>query len=152
MKRKYDFVIINPGAQSHLYPGEIGPELSAVQPPYWAALIAAWAREKGFSVTIIDAEADELTPLEVAVRINDYNPYLACMTVLGSTPSASSTPKMTVAGETIREIAKLAKNVKTVWHGIHPSALPERTLSEEGGDYVCRGEGFLYPGSAFRDS
>jgi len=143
MNRKYDFVIINPGAQSHLYPGELGPELSAVQTPYWAALIAAWVRDKGYSVTVIDAEADELTPHEVAIKINEYNPYLACMTVLGSTPSASSTPKMTIAGETIREITKLAEGVKTVWHGIHPSALPEKTLTEEGGDYVCRGEGFF---------
>ena len=50
---------------------------------------------------------------------------------------------MTVAGETIRAIKELAKDVKTVWHGIHPSALPEKTLTEEGGDYVCRGEGFF---------
>jgi radical SAM superfamily enzyme YgiQ (UPF0313 family) len=143
MKREYDFVIINPGAQSHLYPGEIGPQLSALQPPYWAALIAAWVRARGYSVAIIDAETDELTPREVALKINELNPHLTCMTVLGSTPSASSTPKMTVAGETIREIMEIAKGTKTVWHGIHPSALPEKTLTEEGGDYVCRGEGFF---------
>ena len=45
-----DLVIINPGAKSHLFPGEIGEKLSAVQPPYWTALLAAYVREKKFSV------------------------------------------------------------------------------------------------------
>jgi radical SAM superfamily enzyme YgiQ (UPF0313 family) len=33
---------------------------------------------------------------------------------------------------------------KTFLYGIHPAALPERTLKEEGGDFVVRGEAF-YP-------
>ena len=64
------------------------------------------------------------------------------MSVLGSTPSASSTPKMTIATETIRELKKINSNIPVVWNGIHPSALPEKTLRENGGDFVSRGEGF----------
>ena len=54
-----DLIIINPGAKSHLFPGELGERLSAVQAPYWAALIAGYVREKKFSVNILDAEAYE---------------------------------------------------------------------------------------------
>ena len=137
-----DLLIVNPGAKSHLFPGKIGEKLSAVQPPYWAALVAAYVRDKGYKVDILDAEADDLDSKTTALKINNFNPSLVCMSVLGSTPSASSTPKMTIATETIRELKKINSNIPVVWNGIHPSALPEKTLRENGGDFVSRGEGF----------
>lgn len=141
--KKSDIVIVNPGAKSHLFPGRIGEELSAVQPPYWAALMAGYIREKDFDVNILDAEADDLNSLDTASKVCEQDPLLVCICVLGSTPSASSTPKMTIATEVVKNIRKIKPELKILWHGIHPSALPEKTLKENGGDLVSRGEGFL---------
>jgi radical SAM superfamily enzyme YgiQ (UPF0313 family) len=106
-------------------------------------LIAGFIRKKGYLVKIIDAEAENLSPEETAQKIADLNPLLAGIIVLGSNPSAASTPKMTAAGETIRALKKIAPQIKTLLGGLHPSALPKRTLSDEEVDFVCQGEGFL---------
>ena len=50
---------------------------------------------------------------------------------------------MTVAKELVKEINKTVPGTPIIWQGIHPSALPELTLRESGGDFVSRGEGFL---------
>ena len=141
--KNFDLVIINPGAQSHMFPGELGPRLSGKQPPYWAALLAGYIRLKGHRVTIIDAEVDDLSNQQVSDLVCEYDPHLVCISVLGSTPSASSTPKMTVAKELVKAINKTVPGTPIIWQGIHPSALPELTLRESGGDFVSRGEGFL---------
>jgi radical SAM superfamily enzyme YgiQ (UPF0313 family) len=61
--------------------------------------------------------------------------------VSGSNPSAS-TMNMTGAGEIATLIHDQAPNIKTLLWGLHPSALPEQTISEENIDFVCQGEGF----------
>ncbi len=116
--------------------------LSGIEPPLWCGLIAGFIREKGYSVKIIDAEAENLSPEQTADRIAECNPLLAAVIVLGSNPSASSTPKMTAAGETLSALKRLSPQTKTLLGGLHPSALPERTLMEEDVDFVCQGEGF----------
>lgn len=116
--------------------------LSGIEPPLWCGLIAGFIREKGYSVKIIDAEAENFSPGETACKIAEYNPLLAAIIVLGSNPSAASTPKMTAAGETLTALKKISPEIKTLLGGLHPSALPERTLMEEDVDFVCQGEGF----------
>jgi radical SAM superfamily enzyme YgiQ (UPF0313 family) len=61
--------------------------------------------------------------------------------VSGSNPSAS-TMNMTGAGEIVSLIHDRALNIRTLLCGLHPSALPEQTISEENIDFVCQGEGF----------
>ncbi len=141
MKQELDLLLINPGAREQVY-GKLSSSLSGIEPPLWCGLIAGYIREKGYSVKIIDAEAENLSPVQTANRIAEYHPRLACIIVLGSNPSASSTPKMTAAGETLTVLRKIAPYIKTVLGGLHPSALPERTLMEEDVDFVCQGEGF----------
>jgi radical SAM superfamily enzyme YgiQ (UPF0313 family) len=139
--KKPDLVLVNPGNRSQVY-GKLGSSLAGIEPPLWAGLIAAFVRERGFSVRIIDAEAENLSPEDTASRIAQYNPILAGIIVLGSNPSASSTPKMTASGEVARMLRGKAPHIKTIFGGLHPSALPERTLKEELTDFVCQGEGF----------
>ena len=86
-----DLLIVNPGAKSHLFPGKIGEKLSAVQPPYWAALVAAYVRDKGYKVDILDAEADDLDSKTTALKINNFNPTV-CMSVLDQ-PVSIISPK-----------------------------------------------------------
>lgn len=138
---KTDLILVNPGSRAQVY-GRLGSTLAGIEPPLWAALIAAFVRSRGHSVRILDAEAENWSPEQAASKVSEYSPLLAGIIVLGSNPSASSTPKMTAAGETARALKKKTPHVKTFFGGLHPSALPEKTLKEEDTDFVCQGEGF----------
>lgn len=141
MTQRLDLLLVNPGSRAQVY-GKLASSLSGIEPPIWAGLIAAVVRQQGFSVKLIDAEAENLSPENTAEKIAGENPLLVDIEVLGANPSASSTPKMTAAGEVARTLKKKALQIKTIFSGLHPSALPERTLREEAADFVCQGEGF----------
>jgi radical SAM superfamily enzyme YgiQ (UPF0313 family) len=136
-----DFVVINPGDIKKSY-GSLGSDLSAIEPPIWAGLKAAFIRQKGFSVGIIDAYAEGLSAEATAEKVAEYRPLLVDMVVCGANPSASSTPKMAATRRFLDALKEKTPRVKRMVSGIHPSALPERTLKEENVDFVCRGEGF----------
>jgi radical SAM superfamily enzyme YgiQ (UPF0313 family) len=104
--------------------------------------MATYCRSNGLSVEIIDAEAEELIPTEVAERIQDLAPVLACAVVYGHQPSAS-TQIMTAAGEVCTAIKRVAPEQAVLIVGGHVAALPERTLHEEDADFVASGEGLL---------
>lgn len=135
-----DLALVNPGSREQSY-GPLG-ELAAIEPPLWAALAAAVVRQHGFSVAIVDAEAENLSPEAAAQRVAQMKPRLAGIMVLGANPSASSTPRMTAAGETAAAIRRHAPDCHIAFGGLHPSALPRQTLRQETADYVCQGEGF----------
>ncbi|MFC1928502.1 B12-binding domain-containing radical SAM protein [Chloroflexota bacterium] len=141
MTQKLDLILVNPGSRAQVY-GKLGSSLAGIEPPLWAGLIAAFVRRHSHSVKIIDAEAENWSPEYTAEKIAEYDPLLAGIIVLGSNPSASSTPKMTAAGEVAAALKKKAPQVKILFGGLHPSALPEQTLREEKADFVCQGEGF----------
>jgi anaerobic magnesium-protoporphyrin IX monomethyl ester cyclase len=136
-----ELLLINPGARTQVY-GSLGSSLSGIEPPLWAGLIAAFVRQQGYSVRIIDAEAENWSPEYTAGRVVECNPLLAGIVALGSNPSASSTPKMTAVGEVLKAIKGMKPDIKTILIGLHPSALPEKTLREEKPDFVGVGEGF----------
>ncbi|MFC2051139.1 B12-binding domain-containing radical SAM protein [Chloroflexota bacterium] len=141
MAQKLDLILVNPGNRTQVY-GKLGSSLAGIEPPLWAGLIAAYVRRHGHSVKIIDAEAENWSPQYTAEKIIEYDPMLTGIIMLGSNPSASSTPKMTAAGKVAAELKRKAPHIKTIFSGLHPSALPERTLREEKTDFVCQGEGF----------
>ncbi len=136
-----DLLLVNPGNMKQLY-GKLGSSLAGIEPPLWCGLIAGFIRQYGYSVKIIDADAENWSPEYTAKKIAEYNPLLTEIMVLGTNPSASSTPKMTVVRETITVLKKIAPHIKIILSGLHPSALPERTLREEEVEFVCQGEGF----------
>ena len=135
-----DLLIIKPGDKKKVY-GQLSSSLSAIEPPLWATLIAAYVRQQGYSVRIIDVEADNLSPEDAAARTLEYAPVLVSFIVTGSNLSAS-TWHMTGAREYIAAFKKKSPDVKTLLWGLHPSALPEKTLKEEQVDFVAQGEGF----------
>lgn len=136
---RLDLVLVNPGNQKQVYQG-LSNTLTAIEPPLWVGLLATTARQNGLSVKVLDAEAEGISPDEAGRRIAAENPLLAAVIVYGSQPSAS-TQKMTAAGMTIRAIKEHAPDTRTLMGGVHVSALPERTLSEEKPDFACEGEG-----------
>jgi len=139
--QKLDLILVNPGSRAQVY-GKLGSSLAGIEPPLWVGLIAAFVRQHGYSVGIIDAEVENWSPEYTAKKIAECDPLLIGIVVLGSNPSASSTPKMTAAGEVATALKRKAPHVKIIFSGLHPSALPEQTLREEKADFVCRGEGF----------
>ncbi len=135
-----DIVFIRPTDREAVY-GRLSHSVSAVEPPLWTALLAAYARQKGLSVRIIDAEVECLDPVELAGRVEHLKPSLAVFTVIGSNLSAS-TWHMEGARRYLAPFAQVCPETKTLLWGLHPSALPERTLTEEPADFLCCGEGF----------
>jgi len=134
-----DAVLINPGSRMQIYQ-DLGRSLSAMEPPVWAGLIATYLRRHGCSVTIIDAEAEDLTPEQVAERIESLKPLLAAVVVYGHQPSAS-TQNMTAASAICTAIKQRTPAQHVLLVGGHVAALPKRTLQEEAADFVCGGEG-----------
>jgi len=138
---KIDIVLIKPGSQKQLY-GELSDfKLTAIEPPLWAAIWAGYLKHLGFSVVLYDAEAENWDYDQTAKKAIELDPLLAAIVVSGSNPSAS-TMNMTGAGEIAALIHDQAPVIKTLLCGLHPSALPEQTISEENIDFVCQGEGF----------
>jgi radical SAM superfamily enzyme YgiQ (UPF0313 family) len=136
-----DLVLVSPGSRVRLYQG-LGRTLTAVEPPVWAGLIATAVRSHGFSVEIVDAEADDLTPAETAARIVDEHPRLVAVVVYGHQPSAS-TQNMTGASAIVSALKARSPATPVLMLGGHVAALPERTLDEEACDFVARDEGVL---------
>jgi radical SAM superfamily enzyme YgiQ (UPF0313 family) len=103
-------------------------------------MIATFARKQSVSVSIIDANAEYLTPEETAARIADIDPLLTAIVVYGHNPSAS-TQTMPAAGAICSAIKRAAPQLKTIMVGGHAAALPKHTLEEGQSDFVCGGEG-----------
>jgi radical SAM superfamily enzyme YgiQ (UPF0313 family) len=138
MKDKADIVFINPGDRKQSYQ-TLATDFPAIEPPFWIAAMASYLRNDGFAVQIIDAGAENITPEGTAKRVSEINPHLTAVIVYGSQPSAS-TQNMTMAGK-ICTALKASTPSKVAIGGLHPSALPRRTLEEESVDFVIEGEG-----------
>ena len=129
-----DVLLVKPGNQRQLY-GELSAfKLTGIEPPLWASLLAGYLRDLGYSVELLDAEVDQLGLKETAEKIRDIKPLLVVISVSGSNPSAS-TMNMDGAENILRHLKQTSPQTKTLLHGLHPSALPERTLS--GGCNPC---------------
>ena len=134
-----DVVLINPGARTAIYQS-LGKRLTAVENPVWAGLIATFIRQKGYEPVIVDAEADELAPAQVAERVADINPRLVVVVVYGHQPSAS-TQNMTGASLAVSAVRARMPASRILMLGGHVAALPEQTLREEACDFVAHDEG-----------
>ena len=137
--KRVDLVLVNPGNRKKIYQS-LSTNLSAVEPPVWAGLMARFMGNKGFSVEIIDGSALELSPEEIASQIAYLNPLLTAVVVYGHQPSAS-TQVMPGASAVCRAIKENTPQQPVLLVGGHVAALPERTLREEEADFVASGEG-----------
>jgi anaerobic magnesium-protoporphyrin IX monomethyl ester cyclase len=134
-----DILLINPGDKKNIFQ-DLSNNISAIEPPYWVGALANFLIKRNFKVEVIDANAENLSVEELGIEIEKYNPLLTAIIVYGSNPSAS-TQTMTIAGK-ISKFIKSNKLSKVALAGLHPSALPKRTLEEEDPDFVIEGEGF----------
>jgi radical SAM superfamily enzyme YgiQ (UPF0313 family) len=132
-----DIVFINPGDRKAVFQ-ELGKNLTAIEPPFQIASYAAYLRNNGFSVAIIDANAENISPNETTQKVKALNPLLTAVIVYGNQPSAS-TQNMTISGKIV-DAVKAVSNSPVVLGGLHASALPKQTFEQENADFIIEGE------------
>ncbi len=136
--KKAKILLIHPNDQKAVYGDTL--KYAACEPPYWCAVAAQFCLDNGIETKIYDSEAENASFDDVAAYAEAYNPDLIGVFVTGTNLSAS-TQKMQGAGLTIEAIKKRRAVPVFMW-GLHPSALPQRTLEESRADYVVAGEGY----------
>ena len=134
-----DLLIVNCPSHKRIYQSLHDNNLSALEPPIWAGLIANFMRCRGYEVSILDAQAEGLSIEETAQSIIDCNPVLALFAVYGHQPSAS-TQCMTSAIE-VCHLIKDGSGVNVMFMGTHSASLPKETIIESKADFICTGEG-----------
>lgn len=142
MSQKLDLLLVNAGGFRKKIYQSLSKGLSAIEPPFWAALTAGYIRNKNFNVQILDANAENLSIEESSQIIEDLNPTLTNIIAYGQHPSAS-TAIMPVIGKLCDEIKQKNPKRKIILTGLHPSALPKKTVEEENCDFVGQGKGFI---------
>lgn len=140
MTEKVDCVLINPGNPKKIYQ-HLSNEFSALEPPTFTALVANYLRKQGKSVVMFDVPASEQSIEDIAKEIGYLNPTLVGIFVYGYQPSAS-TQNMPSAYDMLRAIKDVNPNIKVMFSGTHPSALPKDTMLESMMDFVCDRDGF----------
>ena len=138
--KKLDILFVHPNASKKIYQ-DLSDEHSAIEPPIWASMLASHVRMKGFSVKILDCEAERMNYVSAANMIKYINPRIVCFVVYGQQPSAG-TQNMTGAIAASEEIKKIYPDSKILFVGPHVSALPIETMETEPSiDIVCQNEG-----------
>lgn len=139
MENQLDILLINPGGRTSIYQA-LGNEFAAIENPVWLGLIATFLRKHSVRIDVLDANALDLDPEQVAAEVGRRSPMLSAVVVYGHQPSAS-TQVMPSASAICAAIKQEAPEHRVVFVGGHVASLPEQTLREELCDYVCSGEG-----------
>ena len=124
-----DVLFINPGNAHAIYQ-DLASTVAAIEPPTWALLLAESCRSQGYSVAILDANAERLSIKEQVERVNTINPRLVVFVVYGQNVNAG-TVNMGGAIELSSALKSADKNVKISYIGSYVQALPVKALSEE---------------------
>lgn len=134
-----DVLFINPNSSEKAYQ-DLAKTYSAIEPPTWSLLLAESCRSKGFSVAILDCDAERLTLTESINRIKEINPRLVLFVVYGQNPN-SGTTSMIGALALAEAIKQDTQKHKVGFVGSHTSALPMEVLSYNCVDLVLLNEG-----------
>lgn len=136
--KQLDVLIITPNDKKNIYSNNLSENLASA-PPYWLAILGGWLKDRGFSVALMDAEAEDLSPEIAAERVKYLNPRLVGIVATGTNLTAS-TWKMHGTGILATAIKRVC-NVPIFAYGYHVSAIPQKTLQQENIDFVILGEG-----------
>src|ERR1700681_1635134 len=90
MPAKVDVLLIHPGGAHGIYGSDLAKSLVAVEQPLWCRIVAGAMIDRGWSVQILDAEAEGLEPLACADYVCEIKPTLVGIVVSGHQPSGSS--------------------------------------------------------------
>ncbi len=135
-----DIVLVKVNSQKKIFQ-DLSEDFSGIEPPLWMIITAAYLRDQGFDVVVLDAEAENIGIEETIERVLVMNPLCVATVVSGTNPSAS-TINMTGTSEFLNKFKMQNPDVPLVISGLHPSALPKETLEIEACDFLIEGEGF----------
>ncbi len=134
-----DVIFVNPSVGLNYQ--SLKSKYSAVEPPTWALLLAESMRSFGFKVSIIDANAEEITLDEIYERIKNLNPKLVSFVVYGQNVNAGTT-NMSGAIEISNYIKSKDNRICVSYIGSYVQALPLKALKDEKSiDIVFTNEG-----------
>lgn len=135
MNNSADVLLVNPAFSKEKQYGFKVKELGNIaSPPLGLAYIAAVLLEKGFSVTIIDANAENLSSDEVAERARVVGAKIVGVT--------ATTPMIDSAFDLAKSVKRTLPEAIIVFGGPHVSVLPVRSLNDcPELDFVVIGEG-----------
>jgi anaerobic magnesium-protoporphyrin IX monomethyl ester cyclase len=124
-----DVLFISPGNSTGIYQN-LSTEYSSIEPPTWSLLLAESCRSIGFSVSLIDVNAEQLSNDVVLQRINEINPRLLCFVVYGQNVNAGT---VNMGGATFLSNYLKNNNVKIpiCYVGSYIQALPIKCLEDE---------------------
>lgn len=127
-------ILINPPYSLEERYGVQIKAFGAISEPMALAYLASSLEKEGFPVEILDAQALELTQIDVVEYVKKSRADVVGITFL--------TPMFYAVQEVAKAIKNACSRIKIIVGGAHPTALPENTLEEcPAIDYVCIGEG-----------
>ena len=135
-----DVLFISPGNANGIYQ-DLAKDYAAVEPPTWALLLAQSCRSVGYSVGLIDINAEQLDNGSVVDRIRIMNPRLICLVVYGQNVNAGT---VNMSGATVmsRYIKSVGIDIPIAYVGSYVQALPVKALKEEASiDFAFTNEG-----------
>ncbi len=112
-------VLVNPPTSAEERYGVLAKGGSHL-PPLGVALLAGIAREAGYDVAIVDAEALHLSPAQAAGAILAHSPALVGFTAVTMTAHS--------AAQTARIVKERSPETLVVMGGVHATAAPDETL------------------------
>jgi anaerobic magnesium-protoporphyrin IX monomethyl ester cyclase len=117
-----DLVLVNPRAVNDQYP------------PLSILTLAAYVRSKGFSVAVVDMQAELLTDEQACSRVQNFNPEFCGLSFM--------TYQVGYIKTLLPKLKKACPNTVFLAGGVHASILPGE-VKDLGFDYVVVGEGEL---------
>ena len=115
---KVDALFIVPGVAQMVFQS-LSQDLSAIEPPLWAGLLAGHVRKTGKTAALLDADALRVGIAEAVKLAGQYDPKLQIVMVYGQQPSAS-TQNMHGASLLCRELKNAFPNRKILLVGGQP--------------------------------
>ena len=135
-----DLLLVNPGNAEGIYQS-LANEFAAIEPPTWSLLLAESVRSRGFTVEILDVNAERLDISEAASRIILKKYKLICFVVYGQNVNAG-TVSMSGATQLSSELKKIRCNLPISFIGSYIQALPKKVMKDEDSiDFAFTNEG-----------
>ena len=135
-----DILFISPGNASGIYQS-LANDYAAIEPPTWALLLAQSCRSVGYTVGLIDANAENLDKETVEQRVKELNPRLICLVVYGQNVN-SGTVNMSGATYLSNHLKEVGITTPIAYIGSYVQAVPIKALKDEPSiDFLFTNEG-----------
>jgi anaerobic magnesium-protoporphyrin IX monomethyl ester cyclase len=135
-----DVLFISPGNASGIYQ-DLSKDYAAVEPPTWALLLAQSCRSIGYTVALMDINAEQISRETALERIQSLQPRLIVFVVYGQNVNAG-TVNMSGATAMSTYIKEAGINIPIAYVGSYVQALPVKALKDESSiDFAFTNEG-----------